>query len=299
MKLTFLSTLLAAATAVSAQQSVPFTHPQTGLRFQSLTHPSSASSFGIALPPAGGPSNEFIGQISARLTSGWMGVSFGGAMLNNLLLTAWQNGNSIVHSLRLTPSYGNPAPYTRAGPVVTPICTSTQTNSTHWTFTFLCTNCNSWTLNNGQPQSIDLTGDFQVMGYAGHTSQKPTSPAQPGSAIPKHLYQGQFGMNFQAARVQNWDAYKLCQTSGGGQPTTSTYTPPPTTSTYTPPPTTSTYTPPPTTTTYTPPPTPTPSQPTCTVARYGQCGGSNYSGCTNCASGSRCNKQNDWYSQCI
>lgn len=36
-----------------------------------------------------------------------------------------------------------------------------------------------------------------------------------------------------------------------------------------------------------------------TVAKYGQCGGLNYSGPTQCASGSTCKFNNDWYSQCL
>lgn len=35
------------------------------------------------------------------------------------------------------------------------------------------------------------------------------------------------------------------------------------------------------------------------VARYGQCGGSGYSGSTACASGLSCTKSNDYYSQCL
>jgi len=37
----------------------------------------------------------------------------------------------------------------------------------------------------------------------------------------------------------------------------------------------------------------------CTVAKYGQCGGTGYTGCTTCASGSTCTKSNDFYSQCL
>jgi endo-1,4-beta-xylanase len=37
----------------------------------------------------------------------------------------------------------------------------------------------------------------------------------------------------------------------------------------------------------------------CSVARYGQCGGSGYTGCKMCASGSTCKYSNDWYSQCL
>ncbi|KAK7948639.1 glycosyl hydrolase family 61-domain-containing protein [Apiospora aurea] len=35
------------------------------------------------------------------------------------------------------------------------------------------------------------------------------------------------------------------------------------------------------------------------VALYGQCGGIGYTGETNCASGAKCVKQNDYYSQCV
>lgn len=37
----------------------------------------------------------------------------------------------------------------------------------------------------------------------------------------------------------------------------------------------------------------------CSVAKYQQCGGQGYSGCNVCASGSTCNKQNDYYHQCM
>lgn len=38
---------------------------------------------------------------------------------------------------------------------------------------------------------------------------------------------------------------------------------------------------------------------TCTVSLYGQCGGSGYTGCTSCASGSTCQEENAYYSQCV
>ncbi|KAK6953318.1 hypothetical protein Daesc_005620 [Daldinia eschscholtzii] len=43
----------------------------------------------------------------------------------------------------------------------------------------------------------------------------------------------------------------------------------------------------------------TPTSPSgCTVAQWAQCGGSGYTGCTTCASGFTCKKQNEYYSQC-
>lgn len=35
------------------------------------------------------------------------------------------------------------------------------------------------------------------------------------------------------------------------------------------------------------------------VALYGQCGGQNWNGATNCGSGAKCVFQNPWYSQCL
>ncbi|KAI1268418.1 carbohydrate-binding module family 1 protein [Xylariaceae sp. FL1019] len=37
----------------------------------------------------------------------------------------------------------------------------------------------------------------------------------------------------------------------------------------------------------------------CTSALYGQCGGSGWTGCTECAAGSTCSYSNDYYSQCL
>lgn len=37
----------------------------------------------------------------------------------------------------------------------------------------------------------------------------------------------------------------------------------------------------------------------CSVAKWGQCGGSGFTGCTTCAAGSTCSKINDYYSQCV
>ncbi|KAL2170654.1 hypothetical protein VTG60DRAFT_4579 [Thermothelomyces hinnuleus] len=47
-------------------------------------------------------------------------------------------------------------------------------------------------------------------------------------------------------------------------------------------------------------PSSSPTSPSgCTVAKWGQCGGQGYTGCTVCAAGSTCQKTNDYYSQCL
>ncbi|KAH7354433.1 pectin lyase fold/virulence factor [Plectosphaerella cucumerina] len=46
-----------------------------------------------------------------------------------------------------------------------------------------------------------------------------------------------------------------------------------------------------------PPSTPPPSG--CSQAKWAQCGGSGYTGCTTCVSGTTCTVSNEWYSQCL
>lgn len=37
----------------------------------------------------------------------------------------------------------------------------------------------------------------------------------------------------------------------------------------------------------------------CTAAKYAQCGGQGYTGCTNCVAGTTCQATNNYYSQCL
>ncbi|KAF2026802.1 hypothetical protein EK21DRAFT_73363 [Setomelanomma holmii] len=46
-------------------------------------------------------------------------------------------------------------------------------------------------------------------------------------------------------------------------------------------------------------PTPAAGSGTATAQKWGQCGGIGYTGATSCVSGSTCQKQNDYYSQCL
>lgn len=48
-----------------------------------------------------------------------------------------------------------------------------------------------------------------------------------------------------------------------------------------------------------PTPEPSPEPPTCGTAKWGQCGGIGFTGCSSCASGSTCNMINEYYSQCV
>jgi len=262
---TIISLVSIAVTGINAQSSTAYTDPVSGITFQRFYTSSYKFSFGMALPES--PTNEFIGQIVAPI-NGWGGVSFGGGMLNNLLLTGWKNGNSIVHGFRMTGSYELPSLYAGSTltpkPVLTPIC-NTGVNSTHWTLTFICTNCNNWENTYGEVAGVDLAGDFAVMGWA-IGADTPSNPTDPGSAILQHTAFGQYGMILSSARSSKYNTWKSC--TSGGSPTSSTR------------------------------PSSTSAAPTGTpVPKYGQCGGIGWKGSTTCASGSTCKKLNDHYSQ--
>ncbi|RPA86787.1 CBD9-like protein [Ascobolus immersus RN42] len=314
MKLT-IAFVLAAATAISAQISEAYTD-QHGITYQAITHESSGTIFGIALPE--NPTDEFIGQITTRLETGWAGVSFGGGMINNLLWVGWPNSaKEVVGTFRLADSYTVPPPFTAPGPEMTPIYTDTAVNDTHWTHTFICKNCHKWLLADGYEQSFDLAGDFAVMGYAGHTEAIPDDPEDPTSDVQQHNFFGQFGMILSDARSAEYETWRAAALAGPAEPEptstvtsvtatatssltsiTSTITSIPSiTSTVTSiPSVTSTITSIPS---VTPTPTTIPSQIPETVPRWGQCGGIGYKGPKNCASGSRCTTLNSYYHQCL
>jgi len=88
---------------VLSQAGGQYVDPDNGIPFWGYTEPVHGMTFGYIFPPldsTGSLANEFIGEIVAPLDAKWAGVSPGGQMLQNLLLTAWPNGNSIVRSAR-------------------------------------------------------------------------------------------------------------------------------------------------------------------------------------------------------
>jgi cellobiose dehydrogenase (acceptor) len=82
--------------AVKAQSTSSYTDSLTGITFQQYA--TTNFSFGIATPSS--PTDEFIAQIVAPVT-GWAGISFGGAMVDSLILTGWSNDGSIVREFRM------------------------------------------------------------------------------------------------------------------------------------------------------------------------------------------------------
>lgn len=84
---------------------------------------------------------------------------------------------------------------------MTPIEAGTYTNATHWSYTFLCKGC---ILADGTTFPSNSSSD--VLGWAFATAA-PTTPANHGSALPKHSTQGNYAMPFAASRSTKYATY--------------------------------------------------------------------------------------------
>nr|BAC20641.1 cellobiose dehydrogenase [Grifola frondosa] len=202
-----------------AQSGSIYTDPGNGFTFDGITDPVYDVTYGVIFP-TDTTSTEFIGEIVAPVAAQWIGVALGGAMIDNLLLVVWTNGNTIVSSTRYATDYIQPVPY--AGPTLTTL-PSSSVNSTHWKFVFRCQNCTSW-LGGG---SIPVSGSG-VLAWA-YSSIPVDDPADPNSDFLEHTDFGFFGMNFADAHTSNYNNYLNgnagTSTPPTGSPTTTTTSP--------------------------------------------------------------------------
>ncbi|KAI4654202.1 uncharacterized protein J4E78_007247 [Alternaria triticimaculans] len=187
------------ATLAAAQTPSPYTDTKSGITFNTLQH-SSGMFFGLALPANATGNTDFIATIGGKGT-GWSGVSLGGGMLNKLLIVAWPNAQTVVGSFRKTAQYASPAIATGTF-TQTAISNGTYVNSTHWTYTFLCSKCIQTDGTTFKP-----TDTAPSLGFAFN----PTAPAQktnPASSVSKHTAQGQAVFDLSRAKSANFEVWK-------------------------------------------------------------------------------------------
>ncbi|KAF5354114.1 hypothetical protein D9756_007316 [Leucocoprinus leucothites] len=225
------TTLLPFVGLALAQAGGAYVDPDNGITFTGYTDPVHGVTYGYVFPPldsTGSLASEFIGEIVAPISTKWAGVSPGGAMLQNLLLVAWADGNSIVRSARIATDYVQPTKL--SGPVLTDLPTS-KVNSTHWKWVYRCENCVTWTTPTGTG-SIPVDGSG-VSAWA-WSSTAVDDPSDPQSTFLEHDDFGFFGTDWSSAHVSasvynNW----ANGGTGGGTttgPTTTTTTTGPTVS---------------------------------------------------------------------
>ena len=221
------------AIAQESYTSSPYTDPNTGIEFQRFFENSQIKagySFGLALPE--NPTTDFIGQLVVPLNSsqGWGGVSLGGEMTSTLLFCAWTSGQKIVTSFREATAYATPAVYSATNVTASPIANGTFINSTHFSYTFLCSGC---ILGNSTTFNSDATNS--ELGYA-VSATNPTDPTDPGTAFSYHSEgYGEYNMAFVNATsptFSKWARFantsSSASTSSGPASSNSTGSPKPT-----------------------------------------------------------------------
>ncbi|GIJ99447.1 hypothetical protein Aspvir_001579 [Aspergillus viridinutans] len=192
--------------------SSAYSDSASGIDFQRWCDEDTGFCFGLALPETVG--TDFVGQLVVPLDSskGWGGVSLGGSMTSALLIAAWPNGNSAVSSLRKTTTYANPDVYS-GDASLTEIAEGTSVNSTHLTYTFLCSGCIL-----GQPATFDATDETYFLGWA-LSKTSPTTPASASSALTYHAAGfGSFEMLLGQAKSSKYSTWAAMAKSTGGSP---------------------------------------------------------------------------------
>lgn len=98
---------LSSSHVASAADSTVFRDSETGFTFSQYNAQykymsTNTITFRTAVPnPATAP-YDIVLQVVALKEVGWVGVAWGGTMLNNPLTMAWANGNSVTVSSRYT-----------------------------------------------------------------------------------------------------------------------------------------------------------------------------------------------------
>lgn len=183
-----------------AQTPVPYTDAKSGITFNAHIDRNSGYFFGIALPTNTTGNTDFIATIGGKGT-GYAGASLGGGMLGKLLVLAWPNGQNVVSSFRKTTNYGSPAVATGVF-TQTPIVNGTYVNSTHWTYTFLCSRCILT-----DRSTFNAADASASIGWA-INAQGPQQRTNAGASVSKHSTEGQIVFNLANARSANFTAWK-------------------------------------------------------------------------------------------
>ncbi|KAL1637316.1 hypothetical protein SLS58_009325 [Diplodia intermedia] len=202
-----------AGAARAATSTSAYTDSTTGIKFQRWQDETTGFSFGIALPESPDAKTDIIGQMVAP-GSGWAGVSMTSSMMASTLIAAWPNGEDIVASARKTNAYSNPSVMDAV--TLTTIPEGTFVNSTHYSYTFLCSGCVT-----GDSGAFDVTGTTGVLGWA-FSKTAPTSPSSVSATLNYHAAGfGAFGMTIADAESADFATWSKLATGTSGSSSSS------------------------------------------------------------------------------
>ena len=221
MRLLFFAALASATPLLPRQDAA--------LTYEEFTT-SASITYRVAVPAGATAPYDVAFQIEAPAAVGWAGIAWGGGMLNNPLVVAWPNGDSVTVSARIAAyvpfspppfssslfpllthtkhrpentrrtrltrpqrGYQAPSPYPDA--TITP--QSATVNETHWSLSALCTGCSSWA-------GGALPSGPGPLAWA-YAAQPPATPADPASRFGHHDDKGVVQFDFAAAAVEGFE----------------------------------------------------------------------------------------------
>lgn len=144
-------------------------------------------------------------------------------MTGRLLVVAWPNSDAVVSSFRKASGYVTPPVYSNDSISMSTIESGTFVNSTHFSYTFLCSGCIT-----GDILTFSSTTASSVFGWA-YSSTSVVTPSDASSDLSYHTAGfGEFGMTLtsaESALYSTWAALASAIstiTSGSNSTTTST-----------------------------------------------------------------------------
>ncbi|EIW84939.1 carbohydrate-binding module family 1 protein [Coniophora puteana RWD-64-598 SS2] len=243
----------------SAQSSTAYCDSSSGICYQGYTDPTLNITIGVVLPPLTTGSTPNATEFIAELIAP---ASFG--------WTGLSMGGQMANSLLFTmwPNNGKvmfgprwSSGYTQPTPYDGPTITLLPDTMVNSTHIKASFRCqNCTTWEGGSLGSGDLAG-FQLLAYVANDDTPVTDPSDIASNFTEHDQMNFFGLELSDAHSSSYYSY-----IGGGTTATATSTS---------------------------------TAPAATQTKYGQCGGSDWTGPTVCASGSTCEAVNTYYSQCL
>ncbi|KAH8591065.1 hypothetical protein B0O99DRAFT_598369 [Bisporella sp. PMI_857] len=190
------------ALCLALQSSAATVDPKTGITFETF-RATNGYTFGLAVPPT--PTTDFIGQLVVPTPSaGYGGISLGGEMTNSLLIVAWTNANTIRSSFRFATTHAPPTVYTsRPSLQLSPITNGTYINSTHFSYTFLCTSCITNDSLTFSPNASTIS-----LGWARSTNAVNNAGSATGATFQFHnVGQAIYTLNLTAAKNANYSTW--------------------------------------------------------------------------------------------
>jgi glucose/arabinose dehydrogenase len=175
--------------------------------------------YAFALPEVDAAPFKTILQITAPITTGWAGFSWGSGMTYQPLAVVWANGDSVQISSRMAFAYALPPPYDGA---TYTLLDGSFVNETHFVATAVCDGCSIWDGPAGVLE-LDPSGS-NVFAYAS-SSNPVDEPDNVDTTFGIHQAFGLWAQDLADSQSPDFDEWAAG--TGGEEPPASSSTAPP------------------------------------------------------------------------